>query len=274
MTRVDGVSTTAVPFEIIALDASTLPLNNLTNLYGSISRTSDGAYWDFASSAFSLTPSISQYALSFTSTVDGLYQIPSGWVPPDGIATTYALNVTQTSPFSVAGLPTSTFVITSLAPSGASLGTSLVDSLVTMVDDLRYTLNSDMGVRQFRVWTIRRKWSGQYVGEGALAVTQVTEIIPPPRVVLTDTHNLTEGGLQETGTAELHEVSLAASEADLLGFPVAANEEFFYVLRDALGQGVSTRLYIPQDHPWPDREKEIGWIVKLRRVDLPPNVVS
>ena len=277
--RVSGISTTAVPVEFIALDGSGAPVVQpgtfTLGLRASVVRDSDGFGWDFAASAFAAVPSISTAALTeySASKVPGLHGLVGGWVPPaDDL---YTFTVSQVGgAVSVANVPLAFTLFVGPEVGASTMGTNLVDELAVVADSLRDELHADMGVRQFRCYIAKAKWSGGKVGVGSKRITYVTEIVPSPRVVLDDQHSLTQGGVQETGTATLTEISLTYSQAQLLGEPMAAGDEFFYLLTDRLGQGLSRRVFIPQDHPWTDREQDIGWMVKVRRVDTPPLVVA
>ena len=161
----------------------------------------------------------------------------------------------------------------------AILGSSLVDDLVPMVDELRADLHEMAGIRQYRVFLERVRWEvgtfhATHVGEGVRGRLSSEEIIPRPHVEFADTHTLTAGGLQATGTATLSEISLTYTQGELLGEPLAAWEEFQIRISDGLGQGISDRLFIPQDHPIADREKTLGWTMVVRMIDDLPLVVA
>ena len=277
MARVSGLSSAAVPIEIVALDgdgdAVTSSGTFLVGLYVGITRASDGLSFDFSDDTFKSAPVTALEALTeySASKVAGLFHLDGGFTPPQ--ADTYTFTISQVGgSFVVANVPMTKTFVSGQFTGTATMQDNLVDDLAVVADSLRDELHVDFGVRQFQCYLVKASWSGGHVGVGAKTVSYVKEIIPSPRVVLKDRHDLTEGGLQETGIATLTEISLTYSQADLLGEPMATGEEFHYLLVDRLGQGVSRRVFIPQDHPWPDREKNIGWEVKVRRVDTPPNV--
>lgn len=149
-------------------------------------------------------------------------------------------------------------------PGSATIGTNLVDSLLGVVDDLRSSLHGDMGVRQWRVYTVRRVWTGDEPGDGTYTDTE-TEITPQPLVSYDLRNALTMAGLVEAGEIWLSEVSLTYTEAELTGRPLGASEQWFYKLTDAHGQGMEPRYYGLKDPPSPDRINTIGWKVKLIR---------
>ncbi len=152
-------------------------------------------------------------------------------------------------------------------PGNATIGSNLVDSLLGMVDDLRGSLNPDMGVRQWRVYVVRRAWDGGRVGDGAYVDTE-TELLPQPLVTDYNLfYSLIGAGLVEEGNIVLTEVSLTYTEDELQPAP-AAGEEIMYVLRDAHGQSIAPRYFVIMAPPQPDRTNTIGWIVRLKHVQM------
>jgi hypothetical protein len=151
-------------------------------------------------------------------------------------------------------------------PGSATIGTNLVDSLLGVVDDLRSSLHADMGVRQWRVYTVRRVWATE-VGDGSFMDTLV-EITPSPLVSYDLVNELTPAGLDERGNVRLSEVSLTYTEDELLGRPLGALEQWYYLLRDAHGQGLADRYFGVSGPPKPDRISTIGWVVQLVRQNV------
>jgi hypothetical protein len=152
-------------------------------------------------------------------------------------------------------------------PGSATIGTNLVDSLLGTVDDLRGSLNTDMGTRQWRVYVVRRVWSGERRGEGTSSDT-LTELTPQPLVGPNDLfYTSSAAGLEEDGNVTLSEVSLTYTE-DELNPSAAANEDVFYLLRDAHGQSIADRYFTVSEPPKPDRVNTIGWIVRLKQATV------
>jgi len=150
----------------------------------------------------------------------------------------------------------------------ATIGDNLVDSLLSVVDDLRDSLHRDMGVRQWRLIVQRRIWDGGRRGEGEYTTAE-TEILPQPLIMDPQLrYTLTVAGLDEDGVIACTEISLTYIEAELTGRPILDNEDIIYVLRDAHGQGIPDRFYTLNAPPYPDRIDTIGWVVQLRRVDV------
>lgn len=75
-------------------------------------------------------------------------------------------------------------------------------------------------------------------------------------------------GLVDAGYCTLREVSLTLTEDELLGSPIASGDEVYYRISDAQGQSIETTYWVVTGTPEPDREKDIGWIVKLRRYEV------
>lgn len=151
------------------------------------------------------------------------------------------------------------------------LDKTIVDGLLPVVDSIRSSVHGFAGDRQYVVKLVRRVWSGpqRYQGEDRLE-----EVIldPPPRVQFENlqsrSYTLRPEGRQEDGVVKLSEISLAKyQEDDLTGGDVPLNQEFYWALEDAHGQGVRRREYILAGPPIADREKDIGWTVYLKRAE-------
>lgn len=154
-------------------------------------------------------------------------------------------------------------------PGNADLDpTKLVDALVPTVDSLRDQLHTSFGVRPFRVYTVRRSYSGDLEGLGE-PVETVVELTPQPKVWQWDgmRWELATCGVDELGEVRLTEISLTYTEAELTGRPLERGEQWFFRLEDAHGQGMEPRYFAPTRPPFPDREKTIGWVVQLRKVE-------
>ena len=278
MARVDGLATAYVPVEFLALDSEDQPIDSvgtfvLSNIVVAISRASDGYVYDWSTGAFAETPVTPSAALEAYNTDEypGLFHVAAGWLPPGD--DTYSFAYSQDgSPAVVANLPASRTLVVGEYVGTATIGTNLVDELVSVADELREELHADMGVRQFRVYGVRGEWSGATHGYGSHAITEVYEFIPSPLVMLADKRSLEPGGLMDQGTCKLKEISLTYTQAQILGEP-AADEDWHIVVVDGLGQGISRRVFLPQDDPETDRDGDIGWSVTLR-LDSPHNVVA
>jgi hypothetical protein len=153
-------------------------------------------------------------------------------------------------------------------PGSATLGTKLIDPLVSVLDDIRTTVNTDLEVRQFRVWTVQRSYSSGTIGDGDY--TDVTTEITPRPIVESWMGSLGRSlepcGIDEAGLVRLTEVSLSYTYAELTGGSLAAGIDWFIKLTDAHGQGQPDRWFTIAKPPYPDRIKTIGWIVELQRI--------
>lgn len=142
----------------------------------------------------------------------------------------------------------------------------LVDSLVTdVIDGLREDLHPPFGVRAYRAFTVRRRWSGRLVGEGA-AADAVVELRPQPLVAVWDglRYSLEPCGLSVAGQVRLTEVSLTYTQAELDGGgALGRNEQWLIRLDEAHGQASKSRLYTLERPPHVDRVKDMGWILWL-----------
>jgi hypothetical protein len=144
----------------------------------------------------------------------------------------------------------------------------LVDSLVPgVIDSLRNSLNPQFGIRAYRAYRVIRTWTGAQPGDGSYSDV-AGELIPQPRVRVWDGFKFEQApaGLQSAGRVRLTEVSLTYSEADLTGQPLSNNQELLIALGDANGQGSTTYLFTHVQPPYIDREKDMGWVLNLIRV--------
>lgn len=145
----------------------------------------------------------------------------------------------------------------------------LIDDLVEVIDELRGDLHPQFGVRPFRVFVVTRSWTGLMLGEGSYSDSSI-EITPQPRVLQWDGYKwaLLAQGFHEDGVIRLVEVSLSYLYADLAPANLRPNQQFFYVLVDAYGQQSERRTLRSYRPPYPDREKDIGWVVDLMDFNL------
>lgn len=144
----------------------------------------------------------------------------------------------------------------------------LVDSLVTdVIDGLREDLHPQFGVRPYRTYTVRRTWSGSIVGEGT-ATDVAVELRPQPRVQEKTTWEPGPNGMVRVGEFLLTEVSLSYTYAELTGGAVAANAQWLIRIDEAHGQGNPSRYFTIARPPAVDREKDMGWVLALRPVQV------
>jgi hypothetical protein len=154
----------------------------------------------------------------------------------------------------------------------STLGTSIIDRLVPVIDRIRGTIHPKAGDRQWNVAVVRRVWPSGRRGDasGGAPVSTVLQLTPQPRVEFpTDEHGvhfeMQPHGKLEEGTCKISEISLTYSEDQLTPQNLPANTEFYFRLTDAQGQLVPARHYVPAGPASPDREKNMGWTITLTR---------
>lgn len=146
----------------------------------------------------------------------------------------------------------------------------LLDQLVRdVVDPIRATLYPQFGTRQWDVYLVRRSWSGGQREVGSPLDVSM-KIVPAPLIKDTNglQYEMSPIGRIEEGNIELHQVSLQLTEDQLTGTPIASNENFFYKVVDAHDNNIPPRYYVLAKPPYPDRIKEVGWIIVLKRAEL------
>jgi hypothetical protein len=148
----------------------------------------------------------------------------------------------------------------------------LVDSLVPdVIDGLREDLHPAFGVRAYRVYRVIRTWSGKVVGEGT-HTDDAAELRPQPRVNVWSGLKYVQAscGLRELGDVQLSEVSLTYSAEQLDPRGLSAKQEQFFAIGEAHGQLTPLRVWAHTAPPFIDREKTMGWLLFLRRVETAP----
>lgn len=149
----------------------------------------------------------------------------------------------------------------------------LVDSLVPdVIDGLREELQPAFGIRAYRVYRVIRTWGGKDVGEGGYT-DDAGELRPQPRVKMWNGLRYVQAvcGIRELGDVMITEVSLTYSAEDLEPRSLARNQELFFAIGEANGQGSPIRLWTHTAPPFIDREKDMGWALNLRRVEASPS---
>lgn len=146
----------------------------------------------------------------------------------------------------------------------------LVDGLVEdVIDGLRRDLHPQFGVRAYHVATVARTWSGRTQGEGT-ATDVETVLDPQPLVKIWDgrRYELEPCGLDELGEIKVTEVSLTYTQAELDGGgALNRNQEWLLKLTEAHGQATRSAFFLHTRPPFIDREKDMGWVLWLRRVE-------
>ncbi len=150
----------------------------------------------------------------------------------------------------------------------------LADELVSVTDEIRGAVHGALGTRPYRVWVVRRSWSGGRRGVGEPVDTE-TELLPPPRVRRSPQleKRLRPAGPEEEGDITLTEVSLTYSEDELYPAARTENAEFFYRLDEGHGHDARPRFFVPREPPQARRgdsqRDAIDWRIELRQVEAP-----
>lgn len=153
----------------------------------------------------------------------------------------------------------------------AILGDNLVDDLIPdVIDGIRADLHPTLGVRQFRVFTVVRTYTGSVIGEGDFTEVE-TELVPQPLVQPYKTRlQLEDCGIDEAGFIVLREISLTYTEAEVSGPPSDPDtEDFLIKITDAHGQAIPDTFWHLVARPYPDRLKDMGWTMKLEPASTP-----
>lgn len=147
---------------------------------------------------------------------------------------------------------------------------TLIASLVPCIDEIR-GLNTDLGLRPYRVFLVKSRFSGTNRGRGAEQIVSELEILPAPKVEPFTGLSLImmTVGTDETGDVRLSEVSMKYDENQLLGRgprgeALGANETFYWELQN-IAKGESwRRKFIVKGIPTLDPGKMM-WSLVLGR---------
>lgn len=130
--------------------------------------------------------------------------------------------------------------------SPSTLRNSLAQSLIPIVDRVR-DLNTQLGVRQYRVRIVRTRWAGGRRGVGVESVIFEIDILPTPKVVDLNTlqEMVTPVGVSEIGLVQLQEVSGRYTEdflvgVDSSGSPVPDTDDVYYEIEWIRADGKQT----------------------------------
>ena len=156
----------------------------------------------------------------------------------------------------------------------AILGDNLIDDLAPDIDELRTDLYADFGVTSFNFQLIKRTWLGSsgLEGDGDYHDETIT-LEPPPKIQQWDGYKwvLLAAGYHEDGEIRVSKVSLTYTWNELTGGDLAKNQQFFYRLVDAHGQGQKDRLLRQSRPPQVIRDSKTlipGWVMWLMDMNI------
>lgn len=147
-------------------------------------------------------------------------------------------------------------------------GGGLVECLGSIVDDLRQ-INTDFGLRPYRLFSVVTRWSGGQHGRGEESVVSEVEILPTPNVFMDRLSGvLKAGGRDEDGPMTVNEISPRYSEEDISAIfhqqPLPPGFTGFIEMREDTRDGelVTRRRFVVQGVPM-RRADDFDWQVKL-----------
>ena len=141
---------------------------------------------------------------------------------------------------------------------------TVVDRLVTPIDNIRSKLAEQIGHRPWTVRLVWTEWSGGSRGQGTESIASTLTLDPPPNLRGQADRELTLTGLQEQGTLDVSEVSLALSAEQLTGGTLGVQQDFYWEID--FGDG-TWRRYVVASQPMKDIEGSFGWRLTLRRCE-------
>lgn len=152
---------------------------------------------------------------------------------------------------------------------------TLAAELAETVDDLRQ-IATDFGIRPYRVFSVRIRWSGAVVGAGEPSVVLEEEFLPTPRVELERVRREPRepGGYVERGIVRMDRVSARYTEDQIdalcVGRDAPANEERLIEVRldGRTGDEPIRRRYAVVEVPFL-RAAAFEWVVRLAPQDDP-----
>jgi hypothetical protein len=151
--------------------------------------------------------------------------------------------------------------------------TSLVEDSSELVDDLRQ-LQTDAGLRPYRVFCVVVEWSGGELYRGESSVASEKEFLPTPLVDLRPMYSImSEAGRFEHGDIVMREISPSLTEDQVNelcsnGAELGPNQQSFIEIRHDARKGnePTRRRFVTRGVPWHNAE-EFEWIVTLSDED-------
>lgn len=145
---------------------------------------------------------------------------------------------------------------------------SLAEDLAEVVADAR-AIQTELGLRPYRVFAVRVHWSGGERGRGDVTQVSERELLPRPKVTFRNRRELTPGGFIDRATVELTEVDVrltAAELGELFLPPLDKGDEAFVEIRLDGRDGAEAqrrRFYVAE----PPERRPFDWRVSLRQQD-------
>lgn len=145
---------------------------------------------------------------------------------------------------------------------------SLAEEIAATVNEAR-AVHTELGLRPYRVFSVRVHWSGGERGRGDVTRVSEEEFLPRPKVTFRTRRELTQGGFVERGVVELAEIDpqLTADQvADLFQQqPLAKGDEgFIEIYMDARDGETQRRRFVVAEPP---ERRAFEWRVVLRQQD-------
>lgn len=152
---------------------------------------------------------------------------------------------------------------------------TLAHRLGAMVDNVRQ-LNTDFGIRPYRVFMTWTRWTGSERGEGDEITVKRIEILPTPRVTSMDNIALSpvNAGILQVGSLKVDEISVCFTEDMLRGRWVPEEHEdhipepieFFYeVVEDGRGDNPPVRPKFRLAAGPHRNASAVEWVITLER---------
>jgi len=149
-----------------------------------------------------------------------------------------------------------------------SPGRSLVESLGGLVDDLRQ-MQTDFGMRPYRLFSVVVKWTGGSSGRGDAVVVSERELLPTPKLLGTEALQgvASPGGYLNRGSVRLVQVSPRYTEDDVRALfhvqPLPTDCDGFIEMRIDARDGVTDRRrFIVSSPPFRNAER-FEWVVPI-----------
>ncbi len=145
---------------------------------------------------------------------------------------------------------------------------SLVEELGDVADDLRQ-LNTDLGMRPYRVFAVVIEWTGKEEGRGDPKIVVEQELLPTPLVRMRGLRlELKSAGKTDRGYLEISELSPRYTEDQLQRSfhvkPLTEAHEAFYEIRQDARDGAEPvrRRFVLRSVPERDVEN-FQWVIRV-----------